>query len=105
MLSWAIWLVNALLRRGRQRLAVRVGRILVDAPLDLGAEMGDEPLDRPGRGVAESADRVAFDLLRHIEQHVDFALLRAALGHPADHAPHPARAFAAGRALTAALVL
>ena len=28
--------------------------ILVDAPLDLGAEMGDEALDRPGRRVAEA---------------------------------------------------
>src|SRR5271166_715585 len=94
-----------LLRRRAHRLAVRVSRILVDATLDLGAEMGDEALDRPSGRITERADRVAFDLLSHIEQHVDLALLRAALGHPADHAPHPARAFAAGRALTAALVL
>ena len=89
----------------RARLAVRIGRILVDAPLDLGAEMGDEALDRPGRGVAERADRVALDLLGDVEQHVDLALLRAALGHARHHPPHPAGAFAAGRALAAALVL
>ena len=77
----------------------------VDAALDLRAEMRDQALDRPGRGVAERADRVALDLLGNVEQHVDLALVRAALGHAADHAPHPARALAARRALAAALVL
>jgi hypothetical protein len=65
----------------------------------------DQALDRPGRRVAERADRVAFDLLGHVEQHVDLALLGAALGHALHHAPHPAGALAARRALAAALVL
>ena len=30
--------------------------------LDLRAEMADQPLDRPGRGIAQGADRVALDL-------------------------------------------
>ena len=34
-----------------------------DAPFDLGTEMADQALDRPGRRVAQRADRVAFDLL------------------------------------------
>ena len=80
-------------------------RILVDARLDLVTEMRDQALDRPRRSVAERADGVALDLLRHFEQHVDFALVGAAFGHAAQDAPHPARAFAAGRALAAALVL
>src|ERR1700722_2343508 len=73
---------HALLRRGEHRLAVGGGRILVDATLDLGAEMSDEPLNRPGGCVAERADRMAFDLLGDVEQHVDLALLRATLNHP-----------------------
>ncbi len=39
------------------------------------------------------------------KQHVDLALLRIALDHTLQHAPHPARAFAAWRALAAAFVL
>src|SRR5580693_7665174 len=98
MLSWAIWVVMPLLRRRRQRFAMRVGRISVDAPLDLGTEMGDEPLDRPGRSVAERADRMTFDLLGDVEQHIDFALLSPAFDHALHDAPHPSRTFATGRA-------
>jgi hypothetical protein len=65
----------------------------------------DQALDRPGRGVAERADGVAFDLLGDVQQHVDLALVGAALRPCAHHAPHPAGAFAARRALAAALVL
>src|SRR5208337_5455405 len=105
MLSCAMWPSDmVLLRRGAHRLVVRVRRILVDALLDLRPEVGDEALDRPGGGVAERADRVALDLFRHVEQHVDLALLRPALRHPGQDPPHPPRAFAAGRALAAALV-
>ena len=42
---------------------------------------------------------------RDVEQHVDLALLGAAFDHAGEHAPHPARALAAGRALAAALML
>src|SRR6185437_5234961 len=92
-----------LLRRHAHRLAVRIGRILVDAALDLGPEMRDQPLDRPGRRVAERADRMALDQLGDVEQHVDLALLRPALRHAGHHPPHPASALAARRTLAAAL--
>jgi len=48
---------------------------------------------------------VTFDLLGHLHQHVDLALLRAALGHPGQYAPHPAHTFAAWCALATAFVL
>src|ERR1700678_2493511 len=68
---------------------VRPVRIFVDALLDLVTEMRDQALDRPRRGVAERADGVALDLLCHLEQHVDLALVGATLGHSAQHPPHP----------------
>src|SRR3954467_5986796 len=47
------------LRGCRQhRLGMRVRRILVDAPLDLGAEVAQQALHRPGGAVAEGADGV-----------------------------------------------
>src|ERR1700722_12611125 len=58
---------HALLRRCEHRLAVRIGRILVDATLDLGSEMSDETLNRPRGGVAERADRMPFALLGDVE--------------------------------------
>src|SRR5215204_1073061 len=100
-----LWRSIALLRRHERGLGVRVRRVVVDAALDLAPEMPDQPLDRPGGGVAERADGVALDLRRDFEQHVDLAPLRAAFGHAGEDAPHPARALAAGRALAAALVL
>ena len=87
------------------RLGMRVGGVFVDAPLDLRPEMPQQALHRPGRAVAEGADGVAFDLGRDFHQHVDLALVRAAFGHALEHAPHPAHALAARRALAAALVL
>src|SRR3546814_5229616 len=72
---------------------------LVDAPLDFRAEVADEALDRPGRRVAKRADRVAFHLTGHFLKQVDLVKLRVAGAKPLHHPPHPARAFAAGRAL------
>src|SRR5579862_9632929 len=97
--------IGSLLRGHRDRLGVRVGGVLIDAPLDLRAEVAQQALHGPGGAVAEGADRVAFDLGRDFPQHVDLALLRTAFGHAFEHAPHPAHAFAARRALAAALVL
>src|SRR5215471_5024826 len=97
------WIFIVLLRRHPHRLGMRVRRILVDAPLDLGTEVPQQTLHRPGGAVAERADGVALDLLRHLEQHVDLALVRAARGHAGEHPPHPAHALAARRALAAAL--
>src|SRR5437764_9937780 len=84
---------------------IGLARIFVDAFLDLVTEMRDQALDRPCRGIAERADGVTLDLLCHCQQHVDLALVGAALGHPSQHPPHPPRSFAAWRALAATLVL
>ena len=65
-----------------QRISGTVGKdfgclqraaIFADAALDFGAEVADQALDRPRRGIAERADRVALDLLGHVEQSVDLA--------------------------------
>src|SRR5208337_5074652 len=98
-------LVISLLRRDRDRLGMRVRRVLVDPLLDLRPEVPQQALHRPGRAVAEGADGVAFDLLGHIPQGIDFALVGAAFRHALEQAPHPAHALAARRALAAALVL
>src|SRR5262245_41144545 len=94
-----------LLRRHRDRLGMRPSRILVDAALDLGPEVAEQPLHRPGGAVAEGADRVALDLVSDVEQRVDLTLMGSAFRHAREHAPHPAHALAAGSALAAALVL
>ena len=44
------------------RLGMRIGRILINALFDLAAKMPDQTLDWPSRRVAQSADRMAFDL-------------------------------------------
>src|SRR5262249_43283777 len=79
--------------------------VFVDPPLDLGPEMPQQSLHRPSGAVAEGADGMTLDLGRDLPQRVDLALLGTAFRHAREHAPHPAHAFAAGRALTAALVL
>src|SRR6516165_6268978 len=94
----------ALLRRYPDRLWVRVCAVVVDASLDLVAEVTDQALHRPGRAVAERTDGVALDLGCDFHQHVDLALVRAAFRHAAEHPPHPTHALAAGRALATALV-
>src|SRR5574340_1550107 len=93
-----------LLRRLTHRLARRPCGVLVDAAFALGAEVVDEPLDGPSGRVAQRANRVTLDLPGHVEQRIDLALLRPPVGHPHEHPPHPARALAARRALTATLV-
>src|SRR5262245_50397910 len=92
-------------RRLQRRLRVRVSGVLVDAFLDFVTEMADEALDWPSRRVAKRADRVTFHLVCHFQQHIDLALLRPALRHPREHAPHPAGSLPTGRALAAAFVL
>ena len=66
--------------------------------------MPDQPLDRPRRRIAQGANRVAFNLPRHLIQHVDFLGLRPALNHAVHHPHHPPRALAARRALAATLM-
>src|ERR1700684_984416 len=84
---------------------VRLVRIFLDALLDLVTEMRDQALDRPRRGIAERADGVALDLFCHLQQHVDLALVGASCPPRDQPPPHPPRAFAAWRALAAALML
>src|ERR1041384_3872332 len=59
--STMIFVILLLLRRHHHRLAMRVGRIIVDPLFDLVPEVPDETLYRPCRRVAERADGVAFD--------------------------------------------
>src|ERR1700748_3383826 len=82
-------------------LIVEIGlvRILIDAFFDLMTEMRDQALDWPGGGIAERADRVALYLLGDLQQHIDLALVGAAIGHARQHAPHPACTLAARCAL------
>src|SRR6185437_7834633 len=83
----------------------RPARIFGNPFFDLVTEVRDQSLDRPSRGVAQRADGVTLDLLGDLQQHVDLALMGAALGHAGQHPPHPAGSFAAWRALAAALML
>lgn len=79
--------------------------VLSNAGLQLRAEVSDETLDRPRKGLAQSADRVALDLLREFLEHVDLALLGVAGLETLHYLHRPLAALAARRALTAALVL
>src|SRR5215470_19402028 len=83
---------------------MRICRVFIDATFDLVAEVAEQPLHRPGGAVTEGADRVPFDLLGDLHQHVDLALVGAAFGHAGQHAPHPSHALPARRTLAAALV-
>src|SRR5260370_9919022 len=94
-----------LFRRDRHRRRVGPGGIFVEGPLERRTEMPDQALDRPRGSVAERANRVTLDLGGDFEQQPDLALGGAPFGHAGEHAPHPAGALAAGRALAAALVL
>ena len=79
--------------------------VAVDAVFDLLSKVADEALDGPGGRVAEGADRMAFDLIGELFEHVNLSEVRVADLHPLEHVDHPTGAFAAGRALAAALVL
>src|SRR4051812_607888 len=92
-----------LLRRQRSHGGGGPPAMFANAPLDLGPEVAQEALHRPRRAFAEGADGVAFDLLRHLLQQIDFFRRGIAFAHAGDDAPHPAAAFAARRALAAGL--
>src|SRR5258708_26467065 len=76
--------------------------VFLDAALHLRAEMADEALHGPCRGVAQRADGVAFDLEGDLEQHVDLRDRRVALDHALHHPPHPPGPFPARPAPAAA---
>src|SRR5438876_9258735 len=67
--------------------------------------MTDQALDRPGRRIAQRADRVTLDLPGDVVERIDLLDARVADDHALHHPPHPAGTLAAGRALAAALVL
>jgi hypothetical protein len=68
---------------------------------ELVPEMLQEALHRPGRRVAERADRVALDLVGDLHQQVEVGQLALPGQDPAQHAREPAGALAARRALAA----
>ena len=86
--------------------APRMRRGILDAALQLGAEMADQALHRPRRA-RRPARRSCGPRSRAVtsSQHVDLGDLGVAVDHALHHAPHPAGALAARRALAAALVL
>mmetsp|Transcript_23146 Transcript_23146/g.39560 ORF Transcript_23146/g.39560 Transcript_23146/m.39560 type:complete len:114 (-) Transcript_23146:11-352(-) len=86
-------------------MSLRSDPLVPDPVLDLAPEVLDQPLDRPGRRITQRADRVALDLLGHVQQHIDLLDLCLAAHQPVHHAHHPAGAFAAGGTLAAGLML
>src|ERR1044072_5256637 len=85
-------------RRERAALVFDVMHKLVAEVLDHGAH-------RHRGGVAECADGAALDVVGHGVEQVDVAQLALAVLDGVHHAPQPAGALAARRALAAALVL
>src|ERR1700761_1733448 len=77
--------------------------LVLDHVLELVAKMLDEALHRPRRGIAECADGVPLDAVRHIDQQGHVLGAALAVDDPAQHAIHPAGALAARRALAAGL--
>ena len=57
--------------RSRPRALDDAAAAVLDHVFELVAEMLQEALHRPRGGVAERADRVAFDLVRDVDQHVE----------------------------------
>ena len=88
----------------RRRIAERTAAS-VDVRHELGAELVDVARDRDRRRLAERAQALAVDPVAHVQQQVELGLLRLAGLEPAQDLRHPARPFAARRALAARLVL
>src|SRR5690348_9845379 len=93
---------SAMLCRPRSEL-VRddAAAAVIDHVLELVAEMLEEALHRPGRGIAERADGVPFDTVGDIDEERELLAPRLAGEDPLQQPVHPARALATGRALTA----
>src|SRR5512135_315230 len=77
--------------------------LVVDVVLELVAEVLDEALHRQRRRVAERAYRAAGDVVGGRDEHLEILASSLAVLDAVDHAPQPAGAFPAGRALTARL--
>ena len=76
-----------------------------DPVLNIVTEMSDQPLNGPGGGIPKGANCMAFHLFGDIEQHINFVRFRITGHQPLHHTHHPACAFTARRALSAAFML
>src|SRR5580704_1332174 len=90
-------------RRGRRRAFDDRAALVLDHVLELVLVVLQEALHRPCRGIAERADRVPLDPIRHIEQQPQVLASALPRDDSAEHAVEPARALAARRALAAGL--
>mmetsp|Transcript_29325 Transcript_29325/g.50220 ORF Transcript_29325/g.50220 Transcript_29325/m.50220 type:complete len:387 (+) Transcript_29325:480-1640(+) len=79
--------------------------LLHNSHLNLRPEGADESLHGPRGRVAQGADRVAFDLIGELLEHVDLLELGVARDEAVHDVGHPRGALAARRALAARLVL
>ena len=75
-----------------------------DTALHLRPEMPDQALYRPDTTISQRTDRVTFDLLGDIPEHIDFLNLGVSGDHAGHHPIDPAHAFTARRTLTATLM-
>jgi hypothetical protein len=109
---------NLLARRDKQTVLVRVVvpatskcfttlclGVVLDTGLKLGAEVTDQTLDGPGKGLTQSADGVALDLLGELLHHVDFTSAGLALLETVHDLLSPLGTLTARSALTARLVV
>src|SRR6185295_12917309 len=90
-------------RRLRSEVLDDAPAAVVDHVLELVPEVLEEALHRPRRRIAERADGVTFDAIRHIEQQAQLLAPALAGDDALQQAVHPAGAFAARRALAARL--
>src|SRR5579862_5551029 len=96
--------LKAPLPSGRPRLRLDYARTaVIDHVFELVAEVLEEALHRPGRGIAEGADGMSFDVVGDIEQHAELLAPALPVHDAFDGAIDPAGTLAAGRALTARL--
>src|SRR5665213_3711872 len=93
-------LTNSSLMRMRSRgLRLRGGDALstvIDHVLEFMAEVLQEALHRPGRGIAQPADGMALDAVGDIQQQRQILAARLPLQHAVEGAGKPAGALAAG---------
>lgn len=82
-----------------------LGLVAVNAVLDITSELSDETLNGPCSSITQRADRVTFDLIRQLLQHVNLGEVSVTQLHALKHVNHPTSTLTAGSTLTARLVL
>src|SRR5215470_3090155 len=75
--------------------------LVIDVVLELVAEVLDETLHRQRRRIAERTDRSPSDIVGNGKQQIEILVFALPVLDAIDHAPQPARALAAWRALSA----